>query len=43
LIRQAIEDHLARRRTRAEDDTFGPWGERKVDGLACQEKLRGEG
>ncbi len=42
LIRQAIEDYLARRRAVQQDDAFGLWGERRQDGLAYQEKLRGE-
>jgi metal-responsive CopG/Arc/MetJ family transcriptional regulator len=42
LIREAIDDYLALRRVRLEDDAFGLWGDRKVDGLAYQEKVRGE-
>jgi metal-responsive CopG/Arc/MetJ family transcriptional regulator len=42
LIRQAIDDYLATRRDRQEGDAFGLWGKRKVDGLAYQEKVRGE-
>jgi predicted transcriptional regulator len=42
LIRQAIEDFLARRRAGRQDNAFGLWGERRQDGLAYQEKLRGE-
>jgi hypothetical protein len=43
LIRQAIDDYLAKRRDIQEGDAFGLWGKRKVDGLAYQEKMRGEG
>jgi metal-responsive CopG/Arc/MetJ family transcriptional regulator len=42
LIRQAIDDYLAKRRSDREEDAFGLWGERKVDGLAYQEKVRSE-
>jgi hypothetical protein len=42
LIRQAIDDYLAKRRDTQEGDAFGLWGKRKVDGLAYQEKVRGE-
>ena len=42
LIREAIEDYLAKRRTKLEGDGFGLWGKRKVDGLAYQAKVRGE-
>ena len=42
LIRQAIDDYLRSRRNQQESDAFGLWGKRKVDGLAYQEKVRGE-
>jgi predicted transcriptional regulator len=42
LIRQAIDDYLAKRRCKREGDAFGLWGKRKVDGLAYQEKVRSE-
>ena len=42
LIRQAIDDYLAKRRGNNEDDAFGLWGKRKVDGLDYQEKARRE-
>jgi metal-responsive CopG/Arc/MetJ family transcriptional regulator len=42
LIRQAIDDYLAKRRSKQENDAFGLWGERKVDGLIYQEKVRSE-
>ena len=42
LIREAIDDFLAQRRSDREGDAFGLWGKRKVDGLAYQEKARGE-
>ena len=42
LIRQAIDDYLARRRSKQEGDAFGLWGKRKVDGLAYQKRVRGE-
>jgi predicted transcriptional regulator len=42
LIRQAIDDYLARRHGRPEDDAFGLWGKRRVDGLAYQARARRE-
>ncbi|MDE1936771.1 CopG family transcriptional regulator [Bradyrhizobium sp.] len=42
LIRRAIDDYLAKQRDKHEGDAFGLWGERKVDGLAYQEKVRSE-
>jgi metal-responsive CopG/Arc/MetJ family transcriptional regulator len=42
LIRQAIDDYLARRRSNQESDAFGLWGERKVDGLTYQKRVRSE-
>ena len=42
LIRQAIDDYLAKRHITQGDDAFGLWGKRKVDGLAYQEKVRKE-
>jgi predicted transcriptional regulator len=38
LIRQAVHDYLDKRRM--ETDAFGLWADRKVDGLAYQEKVR---
>jgi len=42
LIRQAIDDYLAKRHSKQEGDAFGLWGKRKVDGLVYQEKVRRE-
>ncbi len=42
LIREAIDDYLARRRKKYEGDAFGLWGKRKIDGLVYQEKVRRE-
>lgn len=42
LIREAIDDYLAKRRSQREDEAFGLWGKRKVDGVAYQEKVRRE-
>ena len=42
LIRQAIDDYLGKHRGEQESGAFGLWGKRKVDGLAYQEKVRGE-
>lgn len=42
LIRQAIDDFLAKRHSDQGSDAFGLWGKRKVDGVAYQEKARRE-
>jgi metal-responsive CopG/Arc/MetJ family transcriptional regulator len=42
LIREAIDDFLAKRRSKYEGDAFGLWGKRKVDGLVYQERARSE-
>ena len=42
LIREAIDDYVGKRRGGRQGDAFGLWGKRKVDGLAYQEKVRGE-
>lgn len=42
LIRQAIDDYLAKRQAKRREDAFGLWGKHKVDGLAYQKKVRGE-
>lgn len=42
LIRQAIDDYLAKQLSKQESNAFGLWGKRKVDGLAYQEKARRE-
>jgi hypothetical protein len=42
LIRQAVDDYLAKRPSAQEGDAFGLWGKRKVDGLAYQKKTRSE-
>lgn len=41
IIRQAVAAYIARNKPRS-DEAFGLWGERKVDGLAYQKKLRSE-
>ena len=41
IVREAIDDYLARRRERAREDAFGLWGDRKVDGLDYQKTIRG--
>ena len=42
LIREAIDDFIAKRRSKHEGDAFGLWGNRKVDGVVYQNKLRRE-
>lgn len=34
LVRRALAEYLACRAPRLEDEAFGVWGERNVDGLA---------
>jgi metal-responsive CopG/Arc/MetJ family transcriptional regulator len=42
LIREAIDDFLAKRRRKHQGDAFGLWGKRTVDGLVYQERARRE-
>jgi predicted transcriptional regulator len=42
LIRAAIDDFLSKHRAKLVADSFGLWGDRKTDGLAYQEEIRGE-
>ena len=42
LIREAIDDFLAKRQSKCEGDAFGLWSNRKVDGLVYQNRLRRE-
>lgn len=42
LVRRALAEYLARRAPQLEDEAFGVWSERKLDGLAYQERLRQE-
>ncbi|WP_240535491.1 CopG family transcriptional regulator [Rhizobium freirei] len=42
LIRKAIDDFLARNSAASEVEAFGLWGDRKIDGLAYQDDIRGE-
>lgn len=41
-IREAIASYVAKNRLNKQEDAFGLWGDRKIDGLAYQEKLRSE-
>ncbi|MCW5735823.1 MAG: ribbon-helix-helix protein, CopG family [Enhydrobacter sp.] len=41
IIREVIDECLARRRERARRDAFGLWRNHKVDGLDYQRKVRG--
>lgn len=41
LVREAIAEYLVRRQD-ADESAFGLWGERKIDGLAYQKKIRAE-
>ncbi len=42
VIREAVSDYLDRRAAATDKDAFGLWGQRKIDGLAYQDKIRGE-
>ena len=42
LIRQVIAEFLGKSRKLSEADAFGLWGNRQVDGLDYQRKLRAE-
>ena len=41
-IRRAITSYLAEEASAADDDAFGMWRDRKIDGVAYQRKLRRE-
>ena len=43
LIHEAIDDFLAKRQSKHQSDAFGLWGERQIDGLVYQERVRSEG
>ncbi|HEY1630908.1 MAG TPA: CopG family transcriptional regulator [Rhizomicrobium sp.] len=42
VIREAIETYLGTQPKAKKDDAFGLWGDRKIDGLEYQRKLRSE-
>ena len=42
MVREAIAEYLDKRTPQALDDAYGLWGERNVDGLRYQEKVRSE-
>jgi metal-responsive CopG/Arc/MetJ family transcriptional regulator len=42
LIRQALREYLDARAAESTEDAFGLWGERAVDGLEYQERVRSE-
>lgn len=42
LIREAVSDYLERNAVGEAGEAFGLWGNRKVDGLDYQERLRSE-
>jgi metal-responsive CopG/Arc/MetJ family transcriptional regulator len=42
VIRSAVDDYLAQRRVRREQEAFGLWGKKKIDGLAYQRRIRRE-
>jgi predicted transcriptional regulator len=42
VIRAAIDDYVVRHRQSRIKEGFGLWGDRAMDGMAYQEKLRSE-
>jgi metal-responsive CopG/Arc/MetJ family transcriptional regulator len=42
VIREAIAGYLGQHQRAKRTHAFGLWGERRIDGLAYQEKIRGE-
>lgn len=42
IIREAVASYIARLKQSDPDDAFGLWGDREVDGLEYQQKLRSE-
>jgi predicted transcriptional regulator len=42
VIREAVAEYLDRRAMKSADAAYGLWGADAVDGLAYQEKARGE-
>lgn len=42
VIREALREYLDARATEASSDAFGLWGDRTVDGLEYQERVRSE-
>jgi predicted transcriptional regulator len=42
LIREAVDDYLVRHGGESDDEAFGLWGNGGIDGLAFQERARGE-
>ncbi|MBB4274451.1 ribbon-helix-helix protein, CopG family [Rhizobium mongolense] len=42
LIRKAVNDFLDRHDRTKEAEAFGLWGNRKIDGLEYQDKVRNE-
>ena len=42
VIREAVSDYLDRKATDTDGDAFGLWGQRRIDGLTYQDKIRGE-
>jgi metal-responsive CopG/Arc/MetJ family transcriptional regulator len=42
LIREAIDQYLARLRPEPDESAFGLWGDRRLDGLEFERKVRSE-
>lgn len=42
IIREALDAYIATHRRPADEDLFGVWRHRHIDGLAYQEEIRAE-
>jgi len=42
LVRRAIDEYLARHLPAQDDEAFGIWRKRKIDGLDYQDRMRDE-
>ena len=42
LMRRAVDEYLARHQPVPDDEAFGLWKKRKIDGVAHQERSRAE-
>jgi Ribbon-helix-helix protein, copG family len=42
IIRDAVASYIVQQKRDETDDAFGLWGDRKIDGLEYQQKLRSE-
>jgi predicted transcriptional regulator len=42
VIRQALSDYINARAAESGEDAFGLWGDREIDGMEYQERVRNE-